>query len=234
MTESFEKLLILQDRDRRILQFAREMRDIPQRKQDIDDRLQRHRDALALAEQELQTGTLKLKELEGDVETFSLRMRKYKEQQMAVKNNDEYRALEREIINTRRDVTKFEERQLIVMEQMEGLKATVIERKAELAEQEGNVQHDLDAMDERIADIEKEIAGLKSNRDDFKEGIDPQWLSRYERILNNKGDVAIVSIDNGTCGGCHMTLPPQVVHDARKGTALVSCSFCGRLVYLVG
>lgn len=234
MTEAFEKLLILQDHDRDALQLAKETRDIPKRKSDIEARLQQHRDALQAAEQELQAGQLRLKELEGDVEAFSTRLRKYKEQQMSVKNNDEYRALDREIASTRRDIGKFEERELLVMEQMEPLQAVVEERKADLEGQTRLVSEELTAMDERMRQIEAELESMKSRRPALTGDIDAQWLSRYERILNHKQDVALVGIENGACGGCHMKLPPQVVHDARKGSMLVSCSFCGRLVYFKG
>lgn len=234
MTEAFEKLLILQDHDRRALQLARETRDIPQRKRDFEARLQHHRDAVLAAEEELRSGQLKLKEIEGDVETFTTRLRKYKEQQMSVKNNDEYRALEREMATTRRDIAKLEERELLMMEQLEPLVAAVGDRKAELAEQEKAVAAELSAMDERLGRIEEEIESSKRLRPDLAAEVDPQWLSRYQRILQNKGDVALVPIENGSCGGCHMNLPPQVVHDARKGSLLVSCSFCGRIVYFDG
>jgi uncharacterized protein len=234
VTEAFDKLLILQDHDRRSLQLTRESRDIPERKNNIKARLQHHRDAVRTAEEDLKNGQLKLKELEGDVEAFSTRLRKYKEQQMSVKNNDEYRALDREIASTRRDIGKFEERELVLMEQLEPLQAAVRDRKAELAEQEKVVAEELAALDERLVRIDAEIEALQRRRPELTAAVDAQWLSRYERILNNKGDVAIVPIENGACGGCHMKLPPQVVHDARKGSRLVSCSFCGRIVYFDG
>jgi hypothetical protein len=234
VTEAFEKLLILQDHDRSSLQLARESRDIPERKNNIEARLQHHRDAVRAAEEDLKNGQLKLKEIEGDVEAFSTRLRKYKEQQMSVKNNDEYRALDREIASTRRDIGKFEERELVLMEQVEPLQAAVRDRKAELAEQERIVAKELAALDERLVRIDAEMEALQRRRPELAAAVDAQWLSRYERILNNKGDVAIVPIENGACGGCHMKLPPQVVHDARKGSRLVSCSFCGRIVYFDG
>ena len=56
-------------------------------------------------------------------------------------------------------------------------------------------------------------------------------LSRYRRILKSKKDVAVVPINHGACGGCHMKLTSQTVLTARAAENLVACENCGRLVY---
>lgn len=231
MSESFEKLLILQDTDRRIMQLTREQRDIPERKQEIESGLDRHEQAVAEAKENLQQSVLRLKELEGDVEMFNQRLRKYKDQQLAVKNNDEYRALDREIASTKRDIGKFEERQLVVMESMEELRQAIRDREKDLEERGKDVGAELTHMDERLGQINQEIAELETKRPPLIEGIDPQWLARYERILKHVGDYAMVAVSNGTCTGCHMQLPPQQVHDARKRDNLTPCAYCGRILY---
>jgi len=61
---------------------------------------------------------------------------------------------------------------------------------------------------------------------------DPALLAKYTRILKNKRDFAVVLVESGGhCGGCHMKLPPQVIHDARNPQKIVGCNFCGRIVY---
>lgn len=231
MTEDLEKLLRLQDLDRRILQMAREGQDMPQRKAHIESGLEQHRAAVEEARTAQKQQQLKLKELEGDVEAFSTRMRKYREQQMSVKSNDEYRALEREISATRRDITKFEDQELALMESLEMSKALVEQKEAELQTQERLVQEELGMIEERLGMLDAEIAKLKAERPALRAEINPAWLSRYERILQNKGDFALVAVRNGACGGCHMSIPPQVVHDARRGDKLATCPYCGRILY---
>ena len=231
MSESFEKLLILQGTDRRIMQLTREQRDIPKRKQEIESSVNRHEQAVADAKENLLQSTLRLKELDGDVEMFNQRLRKYKEQQLAVKNNDEYRALDREIASTKRDIGKFEERQLVVMESMEELKQAIADKVKELEDRRKEVEAELSHMDERLVLINQEIGEQEEKRLPLIEGIDPQWLARYERILRHVGDYAMVDVINGTCAGCHMQLPPQQVHDSRKRDTLTSCAYCGRILY---
>jgi predicted nucleic acid-binding Zn-ribbon protein len=231
VTEDLRKLLRLQELDRRILQMAREGQDIPKRKSHIEEGLQQHQAAVEEAKRAQQQQQLKLKELEGDVEAFTVRLRKYREQQMTVKNNDEYRALDREIASTRRDITKFEDQELVIMEALEKSRAEVENRQNELQDQERLVSEELAVIEERLGTLDTEIEKLKAGRPALTKEIDAEWLNRYERILRNKGDFALVSVQNGACGGCHMSIPPQVVHDARRGQKLSACPYCGRILY---
>jgi hypothetical protein len=226
--------LVLQDRDRRVATLLREKADIPKRKQMIEERLEDHRTALEAAREAQTRQNLRIKELEGDVETFKTRARKYKEQQLGVKNNDEYRALGREIMSTERSIRKLEDQELEVMEAQQGVDSRVEDRGAELSREQAAVQDELNALDERMVQIEQELERFKTGREELTAGIDPSWLSRYERIFKHVGDFAIVGVENGSCGGCHMRLPPQLVHDARKASSLTICSYCGRILNSMG
>ena len=90
---------------------------------------------------------------------------------------------------------------------------------------------ELQALDRRMIEVQEQVTNLKGERPVLVEPIDPVWLARYERILNHVGDFALVGIERGVCMGCHMQLPPQYVHDARKGDSLTTCSFCGRILF---
>ena len=44
-------------------------------------------------------------------------------------------------------------------------------------------------------------------------------------------DRALVALEDGVCGGCHMQLPPYVVHATKKHSSIVLCEYCGRILY---
>jgi predicted nucleic acid-binding Zn-ribbon protein len=231
VSSSLEKLLTLQKCDRKIAQFSREAKDLPVRKQQIESRLEAHRAALHQAQEQLKKHGLTTKELEGEIEGAKQKIAKFREQQFAVKNNEEYRALEREIAATEKQIVGLEDRELEVMEVAEGLQAAVGEKEKALAEEEADVQREIGKLDERVAAITAEVEKVKAGRPDLLEGIEPDWLRRYERVLEHVGDFAIVPVQSSSCGGCHMNLPPQIAHDARKGTVLTVCNYCGRILY---
>ncbi|HUP28166.1 MAG TPA: C4-type zinc ribbon domain-containing protein [Chloroflexia bacterium] len=59
-------------------------------------------------------------------------------------------------------------------------------------------------------------------------------LQTYERLRRGKGGVAIAGVREGLCGGCGVSVPANILHQARAGTDLVSCPTCGRILYPVG
>ena len=86
-------------------------------------------------------------------------------------------------------------------------------------------------LQKRVKLIETELARLQEERAVLIAQVDPEVLERYERLLRSKGDLAVVAIKHGNCGGCHLNLPPQIVHNARAERELTSCSYCGRILY---
>ncbi|HMO49785.1 MAG TPA: C4-type zinc ribbon domain-containing protein [Kiritimatiellia bacterium] len=228
---TLEKLLVLQDRDRKLRQLLQETRDIPARKQLIESRLKANRDAHTLAQENLKKNAAQIKSIELEIDSVKETIKKYRAQQGQIKSNDQYRALEREIREQMGRIRELEEREIALMEESEPLKTVVTEREQALQLDEASVETDIKALDERFKHIQTEVEEARKNREGLTEGIDPSWLSRYTRIFNNKGDYALVPVENGTCGGCHMKVPPQLVQDAKRGDTMVSCSYCGRLLY---
>jgi predicted nucleic acid-binding Zn-ribbon protein len=229
--DGIQKLLILQDHDRKIIQLNREITDNPKRKEQIQARLENHQAAVHEAHESIKRHGLKMKELEGEVAAIEAKIARFREQQMTVKSNDDYRALEREIALARRQIKKLEDQELALMEELEELNSGVARREIELRDEGSVVAEELQALDQRMGIIQGEIDELKAGRPDLAAGVDSAWLSRYERILNHLGDFALVGIERGICMGCHMQLPPQHMHDVRKGDALTTCSFCGRILF---
>lgn len=234
MSTNIERLLILQERDTRIQRLNRDAADIPVRKKDLSDRLQHHTQQAEEARTKLKEHQAAVKRLQGDVDAVKEQINKYRNQQMSIKSNTEYKALEHEIEAAGKKISVFEDKELVLMEQGEVVKAELAQREADLKEEQTLLDEDLAALDERLQRTENEIADLQRDRTELAESIDPVWLKRYERILNHRGDRAFVPVENGCCGGCHMKLQPALIHDARKGLDMTACSFCGRLLYWAG
>jgi predicted nucleic acid-binding Zn-ribbon protein len=117
------------------------------------------------------------------------------------------------------------------MEEMERLNNAVATREGELGQEEGAVGEEVQALEKRLAVIEGNANKLKAERPELLEGLEGDWLSRYERIIQHVGDYALVKIERGVCMGCHMTLPPQLIHNSKKRDSITVCSFCGRILF---
>ena len=56
-------------------------------------------------------------------------------------------------------------------------------------------------------------------------------LGRYEFIRNRLRHPVIVPVNEGVCSGCHIAIPPQVFIDLQRGSHIMSCPNCQRLMY---
>jgi predicted nucleic acid-binding Zn-ribbon protein len=81
--------------------------------------------------------------------------------------------------------------------------------------------------------VEAELEGLDTRRNALVERLSGPVRSRYERIRKNKGDLAIVGVEAGACGGCGYALPPQRVQEVRRNRDLILCEGCGRIMVAI-
>jgi len=232
MTPIIEKLLIIQDHDLRILKFEKELADIPLRKKAIDSMLDEHRQAVTTAKEVLKTRQAGIKKCEQEIEAYRDKIRKYREQQMQLKNNQEFRAMENEIVGVEKLIRQAEDRILEIMETVEAAQGDVKLCEDALKLEENGITHECSAIEGRGSEIKEELDRVKKLRATYAVDVDPARLSQYERFFRNKKAKVLVPVeDNGTCGGCHMKLPPYICHDAKKQLDVVACGYCGRMLY---
>jgi predicted nucleic acid-binding Zn-ribbon protein len=232
VSHPLEPIYALQKKDKRLIKIMRELRDIPQRKTEIEAQLSGSKQKLETAVESRKHTEATLKEQELEVASLEEKVTKYKQQQMEAKTNDQYRAFVKEIGVVEAEIKELEDKEIRLMEDLEKGKAIVEECEAQLNEERAGIADELAELDARTAELQERLEKMKADRARAAEGCDKTLLKKYTRILQNKKDVAVVLVeDGGHCGGCHMKLPPQVIHDARNPTKIVGCNFCGRIVY---
>lgn len=227
-----QQLLLVQDVDRRLVQLRRQKKEIPERMAVIEARLNAHRESLKAAQDEMKKLAAAMKQIDIEIESSKQKIQRFREQEMQIKSNEEYRALEHEIAVVQKQIRSLEDQEIEMMEKTEELRRLTLERENDLRLEEKRVAEDQAMLKQHADAIEKEMAELEKKRNDLIQAVDPAWRNRYEKVLRRWGDFAVVPVENGTCGGCHMKLTPQMVHDARKSEAMVACSYCNRLLYV--
>ncbi len=226
-----DKLLELQERDIRISQIERELQDNPARKEQMLARMNDSKTALAEAREKLKLQQSKMKGFDLEIESRREKIRKLLTDQSTLKTNKEYQAVTVQIRGVEQEISKLEDQILGVWGLVETSASEVKARENELKSEDGVVQQDIKGLDARVAELEKELAALKGERNAMAAGIESRWLTIYERIMAKKKDRALVKVTEGVCGGCHMSLPPYQKHDARKRADIITCTFCGRMLY---
>jgi uncharacterized protein len=231
MQQIIEKLLILQDRDRRILHIREQLARVQPERQAYQDKAAATQAGLDTVKTKVKQVESRRKELELEVESKKKQIERYALQQFQTKKNEEYRALAHEIDTCKADISKLEDGQLDLMEQAETLQkaAVAANREADEARKSAEAQvRELAAREQKLRD---ELTALESNRNELTADVDERSLSRYERLLHNKGDSVVVGIEHGVCGGCHMRFPVQLLVSCQAAKELVTCPNCGRILY---
>ncbi|MEI6084667.1 MAG: C4-type zinc ribbon domain-containing protein [Verrucomicrobiota bacterium] len=231
MLEILEKLLIVQDRDRRLAQLTAEATRIPTEVAAMQNSVAAEAAKLESAKTELKLIETERKKLEIDADSKRQQILKYRTQLNLIKSNTEYQALLKEIGKAEADIRQIEDVEIEFMEKIDKLQPALKAEQVQLKEITAKGEVEKSELQKRVKLIETEQAQIKVERDQLATAIDPDILSRYERLLRSKGDVAIVPVKHGNCGGCHLNVPPQIIHNAKLGTDLVSCNYCSRILY---
>jgi len=231
MLPLIEKLLVLQDRDRRLNRLREELAHIPAERRQLEGRTAQNEKNLADARQQAMHLESERKRLELEVEAKKGQIEKYAVQQFQTRKNEEFRALGHEIETARKEIFEIENQILDLMEQSERAQGAIKSASKEFAESKQMADELIARLNERELNLRKELAEVENSRAALAEGVEEQALARYERLQKSKGGNAIVGIERGVCGGCHMRLSRQLVVDCRAEQALVNCLNCGRLLY---
>jgi predicted nucleic acid-binding Zn-ribbon protein len=232
MPTVIEKLLVVQDIDIRIRDIEQRLQDIPRRQEQEQTRLADHKAALAAAEEKLKAARADVSRMELESESRKAKITKLRQQQFELKTNKEFKTMEAEIEAVEAEIRKIEDQELELMEQVEAARAGVAQKKADLDVEEQAVQADVRVLQERAGEIEQELARCRAEREIAVTDVAPDWLAHYERLMVRGRDRALVALEGGVCGGCHMKLPPSFHHATRRhDNEMVVCEYCSRLLY---
>jgi len=231
MFDVIEKLLILQDRDRKIFHVKDEIFRVGPERQALLGHAAGSAATLEKARNRGKQIESDRKKLELEVQNKKQLIEKYSIQQFQTKKNDEYKALGQQIETCKADIVKLEDDEITLMEQAETAQKQIQEATVAASEAKKHTDAQIADLMAREQTWKKELAELEQERTKLTVGIDEQVLTRYQRLFKNKGEHVVVGINHGVCGGCHMKLPTQILISAQSQTEIVACPNCSRLVY---
>ncbi len=231
MLETIEKLLILQERDRRIRRVKGELIHIEPERQTLKAKAAGAQAALEHAKLRVKQLESERKELELEVEAKKELISKYANQQFQTRKNEEYRALQHEIDMCKEAIFKIEDQELELMEQGEAAQREVVRATQAANDARKLMDEQVAQLSAREANLKKELAELEVNREELASAVDESARGRYDRLVRNKGENVVVGIQHGVCGGCHMKVPPQLLVMCQAEKEVVTCSNCGRILY---
>ena len=231
MLEIIEKLLILQDRDRRILRVSQELAHIGPERETLKKKAAATQTALETAKNRVKQIESERKQHDLEIEAKKTQIECYLNQQLQTRKNEEYKALTHEIDMAKAEIFKIEDAQIVLMEQAEAAQKEVARTTAEAAAAKKLVDDQIGQLNQREENLKKELTELQSGRAALAGVVEDSTRNRYERLFKGKGENVVVGIEHSACGGCHMKLPAQITTNCRAQAEIVTCPSCGRILY---
>lgn len=231
MQDEVRALLILQDRDRRLLALAKDLEKLPQDEAKAKTKLAGDEAAVKKAHQALLDSELRVKKIELDAETRRTTIKRLKLQQFETRKNEEFVALGHEVVRYEKELDGLETDELEAMEEVDGFRKALKEAEAAKNHTKTLVDEDLATISERHGRMEAEKAEVTAERDKLAANCSETLMPLYNRLMKTKAGLAIAPMREGKCQGCHMKLIASTVMKVQAGREIAQCEDCGRILY---
>jgi len=230
--KEIEILINLQKIDSQIFLINEQLRAKPKEINVLENDFSGISAGLKKLEDDLKKEQLIQKDKELELQSKEDTVNKQKGQLSLVKTNKEYNALQLEIEKLKADNSLLEEDIIVLLEKVDNFKKAVTEERERVAAQEKNLNESKKVVELDIQELKQKLDALMAERKRAVEGtLKPEVLDRYQRILNNRGEMALAVVKDNICSGCSMGLRPQVVNELKLGKML-TCDNCSRILYV--
>jgi predicted nucleic acid-binding Zn-ribbon protein len=233
MKDVLQTLRDLQELDQDLYRVKGELVRVPaernRRRGAIDQKLQRVREY----DSDLAKLRQQVKEIEDHTKANRQRILKLDREAGNTSDQALIAAYQHEARSLKRDSAEVDDEGLKLVERIEALDA---ERKALEAEVEADEQVYADFA----ANAEAEIAAASARHEQMDaerrrrmgDGIPPDVLGLYERLLEAREGIALAALEGRVCQGCYMSVPPNLVVKLTRAREIVQCSNCQRILYV--
>lgn len=222
----------LQEHDRELLSFHKQLQTIPKQIAQLEAGVTKYKDEITTKTEELGEIEKNLRSLNAKLEMNEGQKEKYRIEQRTVTSDKEYTALENQIEFLDKQDGETEEEILELMEKVD-------QYKDELTELESKAESENQKTVEKTKEYREEQKKLKANieqkleqRKAYFPKIEKNLATQYQRWMEKRQSDFVALGRNGTCGSCRLTIQPQNLKEAQKYEKFVYCSSCKRLLYV--
>jgi hypothetical protein len=152
---------------------------------------------------------------------------------MAVKTNQEYHAVQKEIEFAQTEMKAAEDQVLERMLEADDLTAAIKRAEAELVAEQKKVDAGRKAMAAESAELKSTLDRVATERSEVVRSLTPQVLSAFELVSSRRNGIAVAEARDGICTICHVRMRPQVFNTVRRNEQIVQCDSCSRFLYFV-
>ena len=234
MNQTLEQLIKLQEIDHRLMEIKEHMGDLPKTVESQELEITTIQSKNEQKQARIDQIDKDIRHHESEIEDFSTKLKKYKEQLFLVKSNKEYDAISQEIDHMKTTISESETVQLQFEEEKTELEETIKLNTNKIESTSESLSSNQIALQSAMAETTHEQEKLESSRNILFKDIEPTYLSQYETLRNAREGVGMASIIGSACGGCYSQLPPQIVIEIKENKQIITCPGCSILQFWDG
>ena len=232
MNPDLKQLIRLQTVDLAIQELRARIDKFPGISKALDEKLKSAQAGLESAKDRAKMNQGNRKKLESEIGSIETKISKYRDQMMAVKTNDEYRALQHEIEHAQNAIRKIEDDILNLMMEAESSQGEIKAGEVRLKEDQQRVDHERKRLtEENQGDLTALESYLKERKEIEVSISSDDLVPRYERVRKARGGIAVAAARNEVCEICQVRIRPQVFQEIRRNDQIIACDACQRILY---
>ena len=231
MNLDLKQLIRLQTIDLAIQELRARVDKFPGISKALDEKLRSTQAALETAKEKNKANQSSRKKFESDISVAEAKISKYRDQMMAVKTNEEYRALQHEIEHAQSAIRKIEDEILNLMMDAEISQSEIKAAETGLKEDQQKVSEERKALEEENRRDLSALEGYLKERKEIEASISADLLPRYERVRKFRGGIGVAPARDYVCEVCQVRIRPQVFQEIRKNDQIIACDACQRILY---
>ena len=231
--EAARQLVKLQDQDKIIDALQAEIDKVPKAIAEINARIEARKSRLHETKNRAGAVQMKKKEKEAQMSAKEADIKKHSGSLNTVKTNEAFRALQTEIEAAKAAISDLETDILTLMDETDAVSKEEKAISAELKAEEGHDREEIAAFEKDKQGFESKQGAEKEKRAALVGAIPADILKHYDYLRKRRpGNAALAPVLKTICGGCRITLPPQVIVEVVKASNMQTCEACHRILYM--
>ena len=230
--QQIEKLLIVQDRDIALQRIQKELARIPQERLAIEKLIENETKNIEAASYALKQKEVERHELDTEVKVKEGAINRFRNQQLEVKKNDEYRALTHQIEQSEQEIGQLEEREIELMLEIDTTREAFEVEKATIDQRIVEQNKQIVLLQEREEHLKGSISEAEAAVEEARSAVEETYIDNYYRVKKLcKRPPYVARIEAHKCGGCHLRVSNEVSSAAHSHGEPSYCDQCARMVY---
>ena len=212
---------------------AARLEQFPPQIRAIDEHLEASSASLSTARAALTDHQKDKRKLEAELQDLESKLKKYNEQLMQVKTNNEYKAMQTEIEGVKAKVNGVEERILELIYSAEAAERRMKDEEKALDFQRKDGEARKAIVREEEQRVRQEAAAAEAAFNEARAILSADMLDLFNRIAKTRNGIAVARAREERCQECNVRIRPQIFQEIRRNERIIQCDSCLRILYYI-